>query len=137
MAEMRRLAASDAAKLKELASLPMSLQEATTAREAAEALVEEHEETVRVVLCVSCLPPSLPPLVKVNSALGVVFGHTRLPPSRPGWRRRSGGSRPWSRCRRRCRRRRRRWRRPRHAVPRRRRRCVLLACMRHGMALWT
>lgn len=57
MAELRRLAASDAAKLKELASLPMSLQEARTAKEAAEALVEEHEATVRVgVQCVvACL----------------------------------------------------------------------------------
>lgn len=46
MAQMRVLVSEQAGKLQELASLPMSVQEAQAAREAAEALVAEQEATV-------------------------------------------------------------------------------------------
>lgn len=44
---MKRLVASQAHELRELASLPMSVEEAETARDAAQALVREQEATVR------------------------------------------------------------------------------------------
>lgn len=47
MAEMKRLLASHANALQEMASLPMSIEEAETARDAAQALVQEQEATVR------------------------------------------------------------------------------------------